>query len=191
MSTFVPGRHVRTFTTRAGQEAVIRYPRWEDLDELLALSNRLSQEDTFTVSSGEVISREQQAGYLAEAIKGMELQDYVYLCCFVDGKFAGGCGIQRNLSGMSRKRHMGIFSIALSPAARGQGIGYELARTTIEAARQTLPGLRLLFLEVYEKNIAGINLYKKLGFMEVGRVPQAVLYQGDYIDDIEMTLPLD
>jgi RimJ/RimL family protein N-acetyltransferase len=191
MSTFIPGRHVRTFTTRAGQEVVIRYPRWEDLEEMLEVSNQLSLEDTFTVSSGEVISREQQTGYLAEAFKEMALGDYLYLCCIVDGKLAGGCGIQRNRSGLTRKRHMGIFSIALSAEARGQGIGYELARTTIEAAREAVPGLRLLFLEVFEKNLAGIALYKKLGFVEVGRVPGAVLYRGEYIDDIEMALPLE
>jgi heme-degrading monooxygenase HmoA len=77
MNNFIPGKQVRSFKTKEGKEAVIRYPRWEDLDALTAFSNQLSPEDTFTISSGEKISREQQAGYLTEGFKNMELQNYI------------------------------------------------------------------------------------------------------------------
>ena len=40
---------------------VIRYPKWEDLEELTRYINKLSSEDTFVTFSGEEIKKEEEA----------------------------------------------------------------------------------------------------------------------------------
>jgi len=51
---------------------------------------------------------------------------------------------------------------------RSQGFAKEASMTLIDWAWRHLP-LRKIFLEVRHNNIAAVNLYKSLGFMETGR----------------------
>jgi len=46
--------------------------------------------------------------------------------------------------------------------------------------------LKVIVLDVYEKNLPALNLYRKMGFKEVGRIPKAIFWKGRYIDDIKM-----
>ena len=56
----------------------------------------------------------------------------------------------------------------------------------IEEATNTLPLLKILTLGVFSLNIPAKRLYEKFGFMEYGRLPKALFYQGKYIDQIYM-----
>ena len=49
----------------------------------------------------------------------------------------------------------------------------------------------MIILDVYEKNLPALNLYKRMGFKEVGRIPKAVYWKGEYIDDIKMARILE
>ena len=44
--------------------------------------------------------------------------------------------------------------------------------------------LKQVILGCFANNKIGINLYKKLGFKEYGLHPKAVIYKGQYIDEI-------
>lgn len=44
---FTTGKIIKKFKTKKGKEIVIRYLKWEDLDELTRYVNDLSKEDTF------------------------------------------------------------------------------------------------------------------------------------------------
>jgi len=50
---FIPGLIVKKFISKKGKEIIIRYPKWEDLEELTRYANKLSKEDTFVTFSGE------------------------------------------------------------------------------------------------------------------------------------------
>ncbi|MFP4023625.1 MAG: ribosomal protein S18-alanine N-acetyltransferase [Thiohalospira sp.] len=58
-----------------------------------------------------------------------------------------------------------IYSIAIAPEARGMGIGKKLLEYTEQLARKNK--IQKITLEVSEKNIAAINLYKKQGYRVV------------------------
>lgn len=59
-----------------------------------------------------------------------------------------------------------IYSIAVSPTARGQGIGETLVR---EAEKEAAEADRIIMrLEVREDNAGAINLYKRLGYRQFG-----------------------
>lgn len=60
-----------------------------------------------------------------------------------------------------------ILSVAVDPAARGRGLAGELLRHHL--ARLAAHGIRELFLEVGEDNVAALRLYAKAGFREVGK----------------------
>jgi RimJ/RimL family protein N-acetyltransferase len=190
MSKFTPGRIVKTFSTKKGDKAVIRYPFWEDLDQILAYINKLSKEDTFITLSGEKLTRKDEAGYLADWFKAMEMGDKVFLFCFVADKLVATCSVDRNTKSRQRSRHTASFGISVAKEFRSSGVGYNLASTVIAEAKKKIKGLKLIALSVYEKNKIALNLYKKLGFKKAGVIPGGVLYCNEYIDEIKMYLRL-
>lgn len=190
MTNLRPGKIVKTFTTKKGKQAVIRYPKWEDLDLLLEYINTLSKEDTFINFSGEELSKKEEAEFLARLFVDIEMVDRVILCCFIDDQLVGSCDIERDKGGRKRSRHVGIFGISITKEYRGEGIGYELAKATIEEARERISELKLIILDVFNANQIAQVLYEKLGFQKAGQIPKAVLYQKEYLDEVKMYLEL-
>ena len=60
-----------------------------------------------------------------------------------------------------------ILTIAVDRAWRGRGVGRDLLREHV--SRAALSGARAMFLEVDQDNAAAIALYRRFGFVEVGR----------------------
>ena len=59
-----------------------------------------------------------------------------------------------------RRIHMHHFAIA--PSFQGSGLGRELAIRSLDFAREKECPMKL---EVHQKNVAAVNLYKSLGFV--------------------------
>jgi len=190
MANFIPGKIVKTFITKTGQEAVIRYPKWEDLDAMIDFINGISAEDIYTTFSGEVIYKDGELHFLTEMIKSMEHRNGVYLTCFVEGNMAGSATVLRETAHRKRSYHVGMFGINIDKNFRSNGIGEEFAKETLKEAKRHIEGVKMFTLNVYAPNEVAINLYKKLGFKESGRIPKAIWYKGDYIDLINMYLSL-
>jgi len=60
-----------------------------------------------------------------------------------------------------------IFTVAVAPAARRTGVATLLMQHHL--GRLAAAGIRKVFLEVAEDNVAAIRLYGRYGFAEVGR----------------------
>lgn len=191
MTYLLPGRIVHRFTTKKHHDVIIRYPRWEDLDQMIPYINTLSREDTYLTFSGETVTKEGEMYYLAETLKAVERGDTVYLGCFLGDTLIGSSTISRDLQARKRSFHIGIFGITVAKNYRNEGVGEVLAQVTMMEARRIITGLKLLVLNVYSPNTVAQYVYRKLGFKEAGRIPQAVLYKGKYVDDIKMYLPLE
>ena len=181
---------VKTFTTKNGKEVAIRYPALGDLEKMTAYINTLSKEDTYVTFSGEQLSLGEEKEFLVKTLKQIESEDKVFLCCFLGVELIGVSNVDRNIENRKRARHIGKFGLSVASNYRGEGIGFELARATIEEAKAKMPNLKMIELEVYEINEAAKNLYKKLGFTEVGTMPEAILYKGQYVGDTIMYLKL-
>ncbi len=76
-----------------------------------------------------------------------------------------------------------VQTIAVAPAARGMGLGRGLMHALITEARRR--GIAYLFLEVRADNPIARNLYRSLGFEEIGVRPR---YYRDGVDAIMMRL---
>jgi ribosomal protein S18 acetylase RimI-like enzyme len=84
---------------------------------------------------------------------------------------------------------VGFIGIAIKKGFRSVGIGTEMMRALEEYARKI--GLKVLALSVFANNQHAINLYKKMGFVETGRIPKRFFKDGTYIDEIIMTKMLE
>ena len=72
---------------------------------------------------------------------------------------------------------------------REQGIGRQLMSHGIHWARSTGIITRIE-LHVFARNDRAIRLYQALGFVEEGRRREAVIRDGEYLDDLVMGLLL-
>lgn len=102
-----------------------------------------------------------------------------FLIAEADGSIVGYvmCRIEFGLSharklGLSRRGH--IISIAVIPEYRRRGIGRELMVKAMEAMKN-IYNVSEYYLEVRVSNQPAINLYKKLGYRVVQRVPSYYL----------------
>lgn len=145
---------------------IIRPARAEDLDALVALENRC-----FT---GDRMSRRSYAAALGNP--------RATLLVIREGDILQAAAIlfRRADSGAGR-----LYSIAVDPAARGQGLGKALLDAVERVAVKT--GLHSLRLEVSVHNKAAIDLYRKNRYGIVGRVAQ---YYEDGSDSLRLEKPL-
>ncbi len=70
------------------------------------------------------------------------------------------------------------------PEARGKGIGYEAMRYLEEEIKRH--GLKRAELGVFEFNTQAQKLYRKLGFVEIGRIENFTYWQDRMWKDIRM-----
>lgn len=190
MSDFIPGKTVKTFSSKRGRSIIIRYPKMEDLEAMTEFVNCMSQEDTFISLSGEVLNTDEEADFLKNFLVNMQTGDKIYLCAFIGNTLIGSCSIERDKKHRKRALHVGMFGIMLLKAYRGEGIGYELAATTIHESKKIMTGLKMLTLTCFLCNTKAINLYHKLGFKKWGELPKGLLYKGEYLNEITMYLEL-
>lgn len=84
-----------------------------------------------------------------------------FFSAFSDGKFVGHAGMITALG------EGNVCNIAVDPSARRRGVGEALVKALIAEGKARY--LNVIMLEVRASNAPAIALYKKLGFIEVGR----------------------
>jgi RimJ/RimL family protein N-acetyltransferase len=82
--------------------------------------------------------------------------------------------------------HGGVLGMGLLPPFRGQGIGADLIRRSLDGARAF--GLHRVELTVRENNSSAVRLYKKVGFEVEGLLRDAVQVDGVYENVILMAV---
>src|SRR4051794_35863030 len=86
-------------------------------------------------------------------------------------------------------RYVADFSIYVGREARGAGIGQALLAALIECAREL--GYHKLVLAAFPQNAAGMRLYTRFGFREVGLYREQGFLDGRWVDVIIMERLLD
>lgn len=175
------GTILKQFKSKKGNDVIIRYSSWEDLDSLLVFANSLSKENTFVMMSGETITRNDEISYLTEQLRGVEDDTRIHLVALVSGVLAANCGIYRK---RMRSRHVGDVHISISKDFREEGIGTVLLETLKEEAKKM--GLTLLTLTCFENNSRAIHVYEKVGFKKAGVIPG--MYKKDDVYENEVVM---
>ena len=108
-----------------------------------------------------------------------------YAMILLDGDVLIGSISIQNIDHLNRNAFIGIF--IGDGEYRGRGYGAEAIRLLLEYGFNTL-NLHNIMLTVHADNYAGIACYKKVGFREVGRLPECLFKAGQYIDKIYMSI---
>jgi ribosomal protein S18 acetylase RimI-like enzyme len=184
-------RVLEQFETRDGETAVLRNMEANDVDKLHVFINKLSAEDTFITYSGEEISKEEEQEYVESALNTMNDGDAVYVVCENNDEIIGNASIARKDIKKERSRHVGVLAISVDADYRDVGIGKKLLKTVLEQSKQNIEGLKMVELEVFGNNRRAIELYRNVGFAEVGRIPNEILYRDKYTDGVHMALSIE
>lgn len=172
-----------TSKTKTGKTVTFRYPTIDDVQIVTDFINKASLERTFITFQGEQQSLEEEKKYLESTIDKIKNNKSVCILSFIDDKLAGSSDI--NMMDKVRS-HIGVFGIVIDKDFRGEGIGKILMDLIIKEAKSRIKDLKIIRLEVYGNNFIAQNLYKKMGFVEYGRLPQGANYRDKFDDEISM-----
>lgn len=169
--------------TKSGKDILVRYPEMKDLEKLLYFINELSDERTFITYQGEHETKESEGKWLVDQLKEIENKKTVYLLAFCGDVLIGSCQI--NMKSKVEK-HVGIFGIIIEKEFRGDGLGKILVDLVFTESKKELSELKIITLEVYSTNEIARNLYKKVGFVEYGILPEGISRNGKFEDQVLM-----
>ncbi len=177
------GKIVFEGKTGKNNHIVIRYPTREDAQAMCDYINILSKEQTYITFQGEQINLEDEEKYLYGQLDKIAQRQAIQLLVFSNNQLIGIAGIDMKDKVES---HEGVFGISLAKDYRGEGIGKTLMRLVLEEAENNLSHLRIITLAVFSSNSLAIEMYKKFGFKEYGRLPKGILHKGEYVDHVYM-----
>jgi len=94
-----------------------------------------------------------------------------------------------DLTGNRRKimEHTAIIGMGMLHEWQNIGLGTALLSAIIEWAKNN-PILELIWLQVYTENESGLNLYRKIGFVENGIIKNFFKKDNKYFHNLTMTL---
>jgi len=102
--------------------------------------------------------------------------DHAMFGAFVDGTLVGLCGFRRETR--ERARHSGeLVEMYVAPHVAGRGIGARLVDAVLRFAFEEL-GASQVVLGVAAENERAQRGYRRAGFREYGRLPNAFLTDG-------------
>jgi RimJ/RimL family protein N-acetyltransferase len=180
------GRIIHKFYAKDRREVILRTLKWEDLDDLLEMINSLVDEKADIVRA-ENVSRAEEIDWLTRALSRLENEEILYIVAEVDGKVVANSEISMRQGGYDK--HVGGVGIAIRDGYRDLGIGTQMMKMLIEEARRIR--LKVLTLSAFESNKRAIHVYEKVGFVQTGRIPHKFLREGEFADEVIMTLLLE
>ena len=176
-----------TFTSKTRRKIQIRNPSIDDVSIMRDYINELSNERTFIRFQGEQVSLEEERAFLQDQLEKIKNGQAVLLLAFSENQLIGIAGIE--LSDKT-ERHIGNFGISIKKEYRGDGIGTMLMEKTLEEARKKLSGLEIVTLYFFSNNRVGLEMYRKLGFIQYGVLPRGTKFEKGYADHVMMYKPL-
>ncbi len=175
-----PGKIVSTHIVN-GNKIVLRYPRLSDVGDFLHHINSMVEERTF-LSTSKKKTRKEEVRWLRGVLKSIRENKDVVVALEMNGKIMGSVMVR---SEGECKEHVGNLGISLDKEARGMGLGKLLMKTGIDESAKKMK-LKIIRLSLFAPNRVAYNLYRKMGFVEVGRVRKGMSHYGKYVDEIEM-----
>lgn len=106
----------------------------------------------------------------------------------VDGKVVGIVGYFQEKK-TKQKHIVNVIGVYVLPEYRGMKIGYQLLAKVLEEIKK-IDGIKVIQLGVVETQKKAMELYKSLGFAEVGKLKYAVNVNGQYFDEYLMQMYL-
>lgn len=169
-------------TTRLkdGRSVVVRRAEPRDAETWVENVNQIGAERVFLMTETLRPSVGQVTKQFADADPAKEL----WICAELEGRVVGGANFLRGTH--AKNAHVAELGVAIVKPVRGLGIGEALMRAGIAWAKSV--GVTRLKLGVFATNDRAIALYRKLGFVEEGRLRGEVVLDGTPVDELLMAL---
>lgn len=176
-------KYIDSFITKSGQEIKFRYPTIKDVKNLKNYINKISAEKSFILLQGFQHTTKSETKWLKDKLKKISKNQCVYLCGFYNDKLIACAEITLYFEA---KSHVGEFGINVAIDFRGEGIGQKIMELVVSESIKKMPEMKIITLEVFNQNQIAQNLYRKLGFIEYGKLPGALKRKGQFDDAILM-----
>jgi RimJ/RimL family protein N-acetyltransferase len=147
---------------RNGKSAALALAERSDGGELLRFYRAMSEEDRLVLKD-DVTTADWLDRFLAKLRSG----EAISVIGKVGGEIHGEATLYRTLHGWSR--HVGEIRLNVDRAARGQGLGLELARQIVKLAIDR--GIDKLVAHMVQSQIAARRTFEKLGFHKEAELP--------------------
>jgi RimJ/RimL family protein N-acetyltransferase len=164
------GEHL--YLSPINPDEVDSYLKWMNEDKKLALY--FSQYPLMVASKSDL-------NWLYEPPKNIQR----YAIVLLDSDTLIGVVSLQNIDHLNRNAYIGIF--IGGEEHRGKGYGAEAIRLLLNYGFKTM-NMHSINLTVHADNYAAIECYKKVGFREVGRLPEVFFMNGKYVDKIFMSI---
>lgn len=167
-------------------EIDVRVARQQDARAILGLCEQVGGETPFLTFSeqGLGLSVEEEAQIITNYSNS---QNSLLLVAEADGQLIGMANITQ--LNAEKQMHVAEVGICLIKEYWGYGIASMMMEMLMEFAQNSF--LKVITLEVAQKNEPAIKLYEKFGFETVGRLRKRLWVEGCYLDSFVMEKILD
>ena len=175
------------YTVCDGRTLILRDPTLDDAQELIDFLKVVGSETDFLLADEngiEGLTLEGEKDWITTTLTAPNTKMFVGT---IDGEIVLVCDVRA--AGRPRIAHVGGVAISIKRDYWRLGIGSIAMQAMIDFAKST-GVLRVLSLEVRAGNERAISLYKRFGFVEVGRHKGRINVRGTYYDEILMDLDL-
>ena len=164
-----------------GTPLILRYPNEKDIPEITVAVNSIIKEDTYFLLT-EAMTLTAETDYMQAEFKRMDKGESIVIHAFDGPKSIGWISLHVISARSPKARELGI---AIIKEYRGKGLGTMLLQEAENQARNLLH-CSVIKLTTAEENLIGRNLYKKFGFIEVGIIPDADIYNNKVMGEVVM-----
>ena len=175
-------------TNKLNEKIILTSPTLKDAEQLAEHANKVFAETKFLSRGIEegIKNKEDEEKWITTI---NENKSSFIICAKLNNKIVGIGNISSSGKGL-RFRHICTLGISIQKEFWGRGIGKLLMTALIENAIKL--GYERIKLDVAGTNYTAQNLYKKFGFIEYGRLKNAMKYNDNtYEDMINMIKKLD
>ncbi|HPG92257.1 MAG TPA: GNAT family protein [Clostridia bacterium] len=169
-------------TAKNGTKFTVRSATVDEAAALLDYLNKVSAETDFLLRSADdqTLTLDEEKQFISS---GLESPTKYNICVFCGDEIAGTCSLY--WSDKKKIAHRGNIGIALLKKYWNLGLGTELFKIMVELGKKY--NMTQLELSYVDGNNRGKALYEKMGFCEVGRIPNAFLMNDNsFHDDVIM-----
>ena len=170
-----------------GRTLILRDPTLDDAQELIDFLKAVGGETDFLLADENGIdglTLEGERDWITGTLSAPNTKMFLGV---LNGEIVLVCDVRA--AGRKRVSHAGGVSISIKRAYWSLGIGSIAMQAMIDFARSTSV-LRTLSLEVREGNERAFALYRRFGFVEIGRHKERIHVGEHYYDEILMDLDL-
>jgi len=157
------GTVVKTFNAKDGRKVILRTPKWEDLDDLMELTNSLVEEDA-DIHRIEKVTKEQETDWLGSWLAKIEKRQLFCLVAEVDGDIVGFTlgKIQKTPPILQIEEFGHLSDTFVKEEYRRKRIGEKLTYELLEWFKSK--GIKRVELSVDVRNKIGVSAWTKFGF---------------------------